>query len=347
MEIILDTNAFQKYYGYSKNKNNNDEMVDLIKLNQLLNDSNNELILPVYCLYEILTKPNLLKSNYVKSLNNTLMFIMHKNIKIASIDMGKLIYQQINIFDFWRLNIKETISNAYKSKIEVEQKEIYEYISYTLFISKYLIADILNLKLYENNMVSKKLTDKLLSFLEENEQHYKNLIKQFCYQKVVDSYTEADAKQAVKTSIMQIYQQFFHEIYEIISNNGGEWIKLCQEEIALLNKFANKYEYIKNRISYIEKNTKSTNYLENINNLYYKEIKNLGYNKYFCDYLMSILKKNIRQANFDKNDAIDNSLFLFKNKNNFILSFENNFKNFLKISDSKNFDFIQNLIKKI
>lgn len=96
--------------------------------------SNNELILPIYCLYELLTKSTLLNNiHYKETVNRTLTFIMKNNIKIAYLDKGKLIYRQTNGFDFWGLDVKKQFLMLIKAKLSLNNKK-YMNIFYIVFL---------------------------------------------------------------------------------------------------------------------------------------------------------------------------------------------------------------------
>lgn len=110
----------------------------------------------------------------------------------------------------------------------------------------------------------------------------------------------------------------------------------------MFGKTKTPYEYIKNGINYVEKNTNS--YIEPYLNKYIKELEGLHYPRCFIDYFCYIIEKHMKNAKFDKNDTIDNVIFYFNNKNRILISFENKFINFMKQKDIENFEFIKNFL---
>lgn len=336
--ILIDSNVFQKLYGYYKSKNNNDNVIDIEKLYTELLQNDNMVSVPVHCIYEIFSKPF-----YNNQLKNLFYFMLEARINILTLSEGNPCIFQYSIDDFEELNIKKTLNELLKTKIKYEQSELKEYMLYTVFVIKYVIVNHLKLKLYDNNLCETNLDKIVLSLFDDKKSHLGNIFNNFVLKELNEGYINNNAKEKVKTFFVEFCGKVFDEVYSNIKYANPFINDILDAEQQELYKFSNKLEYLKNKLQQVEKRY-NINLLENINDLYFKELMSLGYPINFVKYLLYVLNKLIRNAHFDKNDTIDCSLFLYNNQD-FIITFDTSVCCFLEKEHQENYCFINKFKK--
>lgn len=339
-DVLIDTNVFQKLFGFYKNHNNNDKSVDVEKMyNDLLFDDDNNLFIPVHCVYELFNKPF-----YKNKTKEILVFLLEYKIKILEIESGK-----VKIFKYGHKDIEEynsdlSVRASLINKIRFEINEIKEFSNYLVFVTKYVIVDYLRTILSQHGKFDTNLDEIVLNLFKDNQDHIDKIVNHYVTLELINGYKNDTAQKRIKEFLSNLCGKLFSEIYSLLNQENPEISDILSTEQELILKISNKFEYLKNKIRIIEKNN-NIDYLEIINKKYASELIDLKYPIDFVDYLIFTWDKSIRNARYNKNDAIDSSLFFYSH-DKLILSFDGSICHFLKDVHPENFNFVQMYAKK-
>lgn len=341
MQVLLDTNTFQKLFGYYRYGRNADKIVDVEKLyNEIILGDRYDVNIPVFCIYEIFTK-----SEYKDKLIQILGFLKENNIKVLNLKEGKQEKFEYEFLEIFEINVEKTLDNIKNEKVRYERFELMENIRYLIFIIKSLIIDNLKIKFLKQTLVLKDVDLKINSLYDDNREYYEKIINIVISKTLKNGYENiCNVKKYIKNLFMQIIEKFVKETYEILLNYNAFLEKIVKEELCAINRLTNKFEYLKNQIQLIEKEL-NINYLDRPNNNYKEQLKHLHWPIDYINYLVGIYEKQLYKAKFDKNDFIDSSLFLFYKEDSYLLSFENNILQYLRKNHCDNEIFIKKFLK--
>ena len=324
MNYIIDTNVFQKLFGYYKNKTNSDKIIDVEKLyNNLLENKTNTVNIPIFCVYEILTK-----KIYRNKVNEIYKFLYEKNIKILNLNKGNIKQIRVGPDDFKNLDNEKNFQYCITEKIKFEQKEVKEYLGYIQFVFKYLIVDTIQLQLKDFNKTAKNLINRVEELFSDNKDNIDKLVNKHLRIAFVNGYQKDKASESVKEFVYAFVKKMIDETFNILEKENQLIAKIILNERNKLYKCTTPLEYIKQSVIKIEKII-NINYLENINSKYRGELFKLGYSEAFVNYLIILMNRMIHTAKFRKNDTTDNLLLLFYDSSYHLITFDNSLREYL------------------
>jgi len=335
MDIIIDTNVLRKLYGFHNNHKNTDKAVNIEKLyNAISNDRDFNVFLPRECFIEVLSNPN-----YNSKIKEMFYFLNDLNIKVLFLNVGikEFHYDRSEIKD---LDIERMKKEILEEKIKFEKQEIVQFFNIFVYVINYIIIDTINYKLSLKDLYTDDIKDNIFQIYDDGYDHILELANKKIDKVLRDAYKTNEAKDKTKEFINLALTQYVYEILHLFKNEK-ELTNIILEEIDLFEKYDNKLEYLKTRISHLKKWYKLDNYLKVIEKRYLESLEGLGYPLFYNKFLVNLMNLHLTCAKFSKNDSTDSAIFLYHNENKYVLSFDNVIKNFLKANDLENYNFIK------